>query len=152
MYSHEQVAKYWSGLGNLLLLPENADLAGLLTSCKKALRFKLTTPEILLSPTADVSPPPEKIKFPKSNYTEHLQICNGMMDVPSRKREVVVVAKEYGAVKKARTGEASAQGDEEEEDDWEEDDWEEDEFPEVEEMDTESHESLTTQFTHLGAI
>ena len=37
------------------------------------------------------------------SYTEQIQLCNGMMDVESRKRELADVKKEYTPIKKAKT-------------------------------------------------
>jgi hypothetical protein len=124
----------------------------MLSGFKRSIKFKFAQPELLLSPSADAPPPPQKISFPSGAYGEQLQLCNGMMDVESRKREVAVVKKEYTPQKKVKTSTtasiSTAEGnhdDQEEEDVFEL----EEEFPEIEEMETDSQESLTTR---LGAM
>jgi hypothetical protein len=145
--SHEQIAKNWNGLSKLLVLPENADIASMLSGFKKSIKFKFAQPEILLSPSVDAPPPPQKISFPSGAYSEQLQLCNGMMDVESRKREVAVVKKEYAPKKKVKTTAtttASISTAEDNHDDDEEEEYEEEEFPEIEEMETDSQEELAS--------
>ena len=121
----------------------------MLSGFKRSIKFKFAQPELLLSPSADAPPPPQKISFPSGAYGEQLQLCNGMMDVESRKREVAVVKKEYTPQKKVKASTTASISTAEGNHDDEEEEEEEEEFPEVEEMETDSQEELAN---HLDRV
>jgi hypothetical protein len=96
-------------------------LASFLSGCKKTISFKFAQPVVECAPYAapeGVDPPVERIVFPAAAYTEHLQFCNSMMDVPTRQAQVEEATKEYGPAAKKRKAEdagvAAEEGDLEE--------------------------------------
>ena len=109
-----------------------------MSGLKKSIKFRFSQPEFLLSPTAnDQLNTPQQISFPSGAYVEQLNLCNGMLDVESRKREVAVVVELFKPKKKAKTGTtasatASISTAEDNHDDESEEEEEEDEFPEME--------------------